>query len=305
VIRRRHKTPKREKAQVQTHATPAPRPSAASPAPARSRRRARPEAVIRPELIVPPQTRASLVKAEPAMAPVVKAPQHGPAVKASPPRAPRKSEAVVLVTGFEPFAGERSNPSWEVCTRLPSAIAGLRVEVLKVPCEFRRSIEVTAAAIERHHPSLVVCVGQAGGRAHLSVERVAINVDDGRIADNAGMKPVDEPIAAGGPSAYFATLPIKAMVAEMRAMGVPAQVSNSAGTYVCNHLMYGVLHFLAASGNAARAGFIHVPYSEEQVLDKPGVPSMALATMARGVEAAIEAAFANARDIRAEGGALD
>jgi pyroglutamyl-peptidase len=325
VIRRRHKTPKREKAQVQTHATPAPKPSAASPAPARSRRRARSDVTIPPELIVPPQTRASLANSEPATVPAARSPQpfvpkpqppapkqqihekatHSPAAKASPPRAASKSEAVVLVTGFEPFAGERSNPSWEVCTRLPSAIAGLRVEVLKVPCEFRRSIEVTAAAIERHHPSLVVCVGQAGGRAHMSVERVAINVDDGRIADNAGTKPVDEPIAAGGPSAYFATLPIKAMVAEMRAMGVPAEVSNSAGTYVCNHLMYGVLHFLAASGNGARAGFIHVPYSEEQVLDKPGVPSMALATMARGVEAAIEAAFANARDLKVEGGALD
>ena len=175
---------------------------------------------------------------------------------------------MVLVTGFEPFGGEKANPSWDICKQLAGEIAGMRVETCRVPCEFRRSIEVVADAIERHHPVLVICLGQAGGRARLGVERVAINVDDARMPDNAGARPVDEPIAANGPPAYFATLPVKAMAAAMRAAGVPAEVSNSAGTYVCNHLMYGVLHYLAASGHRARAGFIHVPYSEEQVLDK-------------------------------------
>ena len=161
-----------------------------------------------------------------------------------------------------------------------------------------RSIKVVATAIERHRPSLVICVGQAGGRAHLSVERVAINVDDARIADNAGERPIDEPIAVAGPPAYFTTLPVKAMVGAMRAAGVPAEVSNSAGTYVCNHLMYGVLHYLAASGRSARAGFIHVPYSEEQVLDKAAIPAMSIVTMARGVEAAIIAAARNRVDVK-------
>jgi pyroglutamyl-peptidase len=236
-----------------------------------SRRRPREGAVVPPELVIKPAARAE----------------------------------VVLVTGFEPFGGEKSNPSWEVCARLPSEIAGLRVVTCRIPCEFRRAIEVVAAAIEQHQPVLVVCLGQAGGRAHLSVERVAINVDDARIPDNAGARPIDEPIALSGPPAYFATLPVKAMAAAMRAAGVPAQVSNTAGTYVCNHLMYGVLHYLAASGRHARAGFIHVPYSEEQVLDKTATPAMSVATMARGIEAAIAAARRHRRDIRSAEGALD
>lgn len=219
------------------------------------------------------------------------------------PRKATRAGEVVLVTGFDPFGGERSNPSWEICRQLAgTTIDGLRVEACKVPCEFRRSIETVAAAIERHDPIMVICLGQAGGRAHMSVERVAINVDDARIADNADARPVDEPIAAGGPDAYFATVPVKAMTRAMRAANVPAQISNSAGTYVCNHVMYGVLHFLAASGHPARAGFIHVPYAEAQVLDKPAIPALALATMVRGVQAAIEAAHRHATDIRVSEG---
>ena len=210
------------------------------------------------------------------------------------------------MTGFDPFGGERLNPSWEICRMLAGkTVGGRRIETCKVPCVFRASIEAVAAAIEEHRPGLVICLGQAGGRAHMSVERVAINLDDARIADNGGLQPVDEPIARDGPPAYFATLPVKAMTAAMRAAGVPAQVSNSAGTYVCNHLMYGVLHYLAASRGTARAGFIHVPYAEAQVLDKPALPSLSIATMARGVEAAIEAAILNATDLKVSEGALD
>jgi pyroglutamyl-peptidase len=222
------------------------------------------------------------------------------------PRKAARPDDVVLVTGFDPFGGERLNPSWEICRRLAgTTIDGLRVEACKVPCEFGRSIEAVIAAIKRHNPSLVICIGQAGGRAHMSVERVAINVDDARIADNAGARPIDVPIAAGGPSAHFATVPVKAMTHAMREVHVPAQVSNTAGTYVCNHVMYGVLHFLAASGQPARAGFIHVPYAEAQVLDKPAIPALALATMVRGVEAAIEAAHRHATDIRASEGTTE
>jgi pyroglutamyl-peptidase len=221
-------------------------------------------------------------------------------------RALKVTGAVVLVTGFEPFNGERTNPSWEICGRLPRTIGGLRVETCRVPCEFRRAMDVVAKAMERHRPAMVLCLGQAGGRAHLSVERVAINMDDARIADNAGASPVDERIAPDGPAAYFATLPVKAMVAAMRAAGVPAEISNSAGTYVCNHLMYGVLHFIAqTSPSPARAGFIHVPYAEEQVLDKPAIAAMAIATMARGVVAAIAAAAGTMRDLREAGGTTD
>lgn len=209
------------------------------------------------------------------------------------------------MTGFDAFAGEAINPSWEICNRLPGSVGGMRVETVRVPCEFRHAIEVVAGAIERHRPALVLSLGQAGGRAHMSVERVAINVDDARIPDNAGEQPVDEAIAPSGPPAYFSTLPVKAMAQAMRAAGVPTEVSNTAGTYVCNHLMYGVLHFLAASGIEARAGFIHVPYAEEQVLDKPGVAALGVATMARGVEAAIAAAGLHAADIKHSEGTLD
>ena len=208
---------------------------------------------------------------------------------------------VVLVTGFEPFGGERTNPSWDVCARLPKQIAGLRVETARVPCEFRRSIEVLAEAIERHQPKLVILLGQAGGRARIGVERVAINVDDARIADNAGSQPVDEPIAANGPPAYFSSLPVKAMVQAIRAAGIPAELSNSAGTYVCNHLMYGVLHFLAASGRKARAGFVHLPYAEEQVLSSDA-PAMSIDSMVKGIVAGITAAASNARDVRVSEG---
>jgi len=265
---------------------------------ARSHRRARPGTQVPPELIVTPESLARARKA-----------RHEPA-REEPPvsrgkRATRGPANVVLVTGFEPFGGDARNPSWEICERLPGSIAGLRVEVQRVPCEFLRSIQIVAEAIERHRPALVVCLGLAGGRSQLSVERVAINTDDARIPDNAGERPIDEPIAPDGPPAYFATLPVKAMVAAMRKAGVPAEVSNSAGTYVCNHVMYGVLHFIAASGKRARAGFIHVPYAEDQTLEKPGTPAMALATMVKGVEAAIAAAQATARDVKLAAGALD
>lgn len=217
----------------------------------------------------------------------------------------KREERVVLVTGFEPFGGESVNPSWEICTRLPREIAGMRVETCRVPCEFRRAIEVIAEAIERHQPSVVLSLGLAGGRSRIGVERVSINVDDARIPDNAGAQPIDEAIASNGPPAYFATIPVKAMTRAIRASGVPAEVSNSAGTYVCNHVMYGVLHFLAASGRKARAGFIHVPYAEAQVLDKRDAPAMSLESMTRGIQAAIAAAVEHRRDIATAEGNLD
>jgi pyroglutamyl-peptidase len=225
--------------------------------------------------------------------------------KAEARKAREKSAEVVLVTGFDAFCGEAVNPSWQVCERLPRELAGLRVETCRLPCEFGRATQAACEAMERLKPALVVCLGQAGGRAHLSVERVAINVNDARIADNAGARPIDEAIEAQGPPAYFATLPIKAMVEAMHVAGVPAEVSNSAGTYVCNHVMYGVLHWIAAHGGGARAGFIHVPYSEEQVLDKPAIAAMSVETMAKGVEAAIIAAHRHPSDVRISGGTID
>ena len=217
----------------------------------------------------------------------------------------QKSTRCVLIAGFMPFGGERTNPSWEIVKTLPEILAGHRVEKLRVPTEFGKAIAVTTKAIDKLKPSIVLCFGQAGGRTRISVERIAINVDDARIADNAGNQMIDQTIRTDGPAAYFCTVPIKAMVAAMTKAGVPAEISNTAGTFVCNHLIYGVLHHITTTKSTMRAGFIHVPYLESQVLDKPGTASMSLANMIVGAKAAIMAAIKNKTDLKLSGGALD
>jgi pyroglutamyl-peptidase len=196
----------------------------------------------------------------------------------------------VLITGFDPFGGESVNPGWEAVQRLPDAIEGAKVVTLEVPTVFDESLRVLETALADVKPDLAIGVGQAGGRTGFAVERVAINVNDARIDDNAGNRPADTLVVAGGPAAYFATLPIKRMVAAIHKAGLPASVSNSAGTFVCNHLMYGILHVLARDHPGARGGFIHVPYLPAQVVDKRGKPSMALDDVVRGLAAAIAAA---------------
>ena len=218
---------------------------------------------------------------------------------------PQKSIRTVLVTGFTPFAGEDTNPSWEIVKELPDSIAGYCIEKLKVPTEFGKAIDVAAKAIDKIQPKVVLCFGQAGGRSRMSVERVAINVDDARIADNAGKQLIDEPIRRNAPAAYFCTVPVKAMVANMVRAGAPTEVSNSAGTFVCNHLIYGVLHHIASQGYAIRAGFVHVPYMEAQILERADTAAMSLATMIDGAKAAIIAAVRNKTDLKIVGGALD
>jgi pyroglutamyl-peptidase len=201
-----------------------------------------------------------------------------------------ESDIRVLVTGFDPFGGESVNPAWEAVQRLPDVIAGAEVLKLEVPTVFEEALGVLRTTMEGARPDLVLGVGQAGGRSGFGVERVAINVNDARIEDNAGNQPVDTAIIEGGPAAYFATVPIKPMVAAIQGADLPASVSNSAGTFVCNHLMYGILHFLAQDQPGARGGFIHVPYIPEQVVQKPAKPSMALTDIVRGLEAAVAAA---------------
>lgn len=209
----------------------------------------------------------------------------------------------VLITGFDPFGGEQVNPSWEVVSRLDNAIiAGCRVVARQLPCVFGESLAVLNAAIDALSPALVLAVGQAGGRTEITVERVAINVDDARIPDNRGQQPVDAPIVPGGPAAWFSTLPIKAMVSAMRAAGVPASVSQTAGTFVCNHVMYGLLHTLSGIQDV-KGGFIHIPYLPEQAAAHPGAPSMAAETVRYGLEIAIATALQVAEDIAVTGGA--
>ena len=208
----------------------------------------------------------------------------------------------VLITGFEPFEGARINPSWEAASQLNERmIGGVKVVARQLPCVFGHSLEVLEQAIDELDPVLVIAVALAGGRTDISVERVAINIDDARIADNAGNQPIDEPIIVAGPAAYFSTLPIKSIVSGIREAGIPASVSQTAGTFVCNHVMYGLLHRLRR--RKARAGLIHVPCSPEQAIGRPGTPSMSLASVVLALEMAISIALTVEEDIRLECGA--
>ncbi len=206
----------------------------------------------------------------------------------------------VLVTGFEPFGGELRNPSQEIARALDGrVIAGRRVVGAVLPCVFGASIAELNKLLREHRPSLVLCLGQAGGRAEITPERVAINVDDARLADNAGAQPLDRPIVRGGPAAYWSTLPIKAIVRALQRRGVLVAVSQTAGTFVCNHVFYGLMHALRRR-RGVRGGFIHVPFVPEQATR--GQPSLPLATMTEVVALAVETALTTRRDARLPGG---
>ena len=201
----------------------------------------------------------------------------------------------LLITGFQPFDGESVNPALEVAKGLQGkTINGYEVIAREIPVVRFEALKAVQAAIEELQPNAVITIGQAGGRPDITVERVGINIDDFRIPDNTGNQPIDEPVVAGGPVAYWATLPIKKMVANVKAQGIPASVSNSAGTYVCNHLLYGLLHYLTTQGKTAiPAGFIHIPYLPEQMAVRSGkdaqVATMSLDTLLKGFEAMIAA----------------
>ncbi len=215
-----------------------------------------------------------------------------------------QAAAPLLVAGFEPFGGESINASWQVALALHGRqIAGAPVVAVLLPCAFGAALEVLRGALNERRPQLVLALGQAVGRCALSLERVAINVDDARIADNAGRQPIDEPVVRGAVAAYFSTLPIKAMVAALREAGVPAEVSSTAGTYVCNHVFFGLQHALA--GSAVRSGFMHLPLLPEQAARSTGQPSLPLKTMVDGVALALAVAVQQRNDLRLTGGTLD
>ncbi|SFC20423.1 pyroglutamyl-peptidase I [Collimonas sp. OK412] len=211
----------------------------------------------------------------------------------------------ILLTGFEPFEQEPLNPSWEAVRALDGwPCAGAQVAARQLPCVFGQALQVLGQLMEELKPALVICVGQAGGRSQMSLERVAINVDDARIADNAGRQPIDQPIRSGGPAAYFSTLPIKGMAKAMRAAGIPAEVSQTAGTFVCNHVFYGLMDQLAAHAPAVRGGFIHIPYIPSQAARHPGQPSLALETLVEGLRIALQSAMTLQQDVEEGGGQL-
>lgn len=194
----------------------------------------------------------------------------------------------ILVTGFDPFGREKINPAIEAVKRLPDEISGAELKKLEIPTVFDKCAEIVHDAIEDFKPDYVLNVGQAGGRSSITVERVAINLDDGRVADNAGFKPTDRIIHEDGETAYFTQLPIKAIVRAIRKNGLPANISNSAGTYVCNHIMYQVQYMRDKEFPNIRAGFIHIPYLPEQVVNRPNTPSMSLENVVKGLTIAIE-----------------
>jgi pyroglutamyl-peptidase len=208
----------------------------------------------------------------------------------------------VLITGFEPFGGETINPSEEIARNLHGTILARHTIVgALLPCVFGAARRELDRLLTAHRPVLVVAIGQAGGRAAITPERVAINVDDARIPDNAGAQPVDRPIVPRGPAAYWSTLPLKAIVRALQRQEIPAAVSQTAGTFVCNHVFYGLMHALRRR-RGVRGGFIHVPFLPEQA--PPGQPSLPLETMIAGLATAVTVALAVRRDPKIAGGAV-
>ncbi|MBC7088411.1 MAG: pyroglutamyl-peptidase I [Tissierellales bacterium] len=204
----------------------------------------------------------------------------------------------VLVTGFDAFGGEKVNPAFEAVKRLENEIAGAEVVKFEIPTVFYKSIEILDRKIEEEKPDIVICVGQAGGRFDITIERVAINISDASIKDNEGNMPIDEKIFADGENAYFSSLPIKSIVSNIRSEKIPASISNTAGTYVCNHIMYGLLYLIDKKYKNVRGGFIHVPYLPEQVIDKKSTPSMNINDIVASLTIAIRTSVEIKEDIK-------
>ena len=196
----------------------------------------------------------------------------------------------ILVTGFTPFGGETINPSWEAVRALDDSIAGADIIKCEIPTEFEASIDALKAAIDAHQPNAILCVGQFGGSPSIQIERVAINLRDARTPDNAGFQPNDQPVVDSAPDAFFSTIPTRQITDRLRAAGIPAALSYSAGTYVCNNLLYATLYesSQAEKGNSARCGFIHVPYLPDQAAAAvSNAPSMSLELMVQALTIAV------------------
>ncbi|WP_252236427.1 pyroglutamyl-peptidase I [Clostridium sp. CH2] len=204
----------------------------------------------------------------------------------------------VLITGFDPFGGESINPALEAVKKLPNTISNAEIIKLEIPTVFKKSLNKIEENILAHKPDILISIGQAGGRFGITPERVAINIDDARIQDNEKNQPIDLKVFEDGENAYFTTLPIKAMVKEMQEAGIPSSVSNSAGTFVCNHVMYGVLYMINKKYPNIKGGFIHVPYIPSQVVNKPNMPSMSIEDISKGLELSVKAAVENNTDIK-------
>ncbi|MGI5893668.1 MAG: pyroglutamyl-peptidase I [Candidatus Merdivicinus sp.] len=194
----------------------------------------------------------------------------------------------ILLTAFNPFGGASVNPSWEAVSRVSEEMDGIVLKKLLVPTIFGESGDIVNATANEWDANAIICVGQAGGRYDISLERVAINLDDASIPDNAGNQPIDRPISENGSAAYFSSIPNKAIIAALHQAGIPASLSNTAGTYVCNHLLYRVMEEIALHASSRLGGFIHVPYLPQQVLHHSHTPSMSLECIVRALEIAVQ-----------------
>ena len=210
----------------------------------------------------------------------------------------------ILLTGFDAFGGEPVNPAEEAVKMVSDNINGAQVVKITIPTVRTKSVQAIEQAIEKHKPDIVISVGQAGGRFDITCERVAINIDDFRIEDNEGNQPIDQVIQKDGQPAYFSSLPIKAMVEHMNENKIPASVSNTAGTFVCNHVMYGILYMIDKKYPNIKGGFIHIPYMTSQVMDKKNTPFMSLDEIVKGLELALEACTLYNEDIKTIGGEI-
>lgn len=202
-----------------------------------------------------------------------------------------------LVTGFDPFGGEKINPAFEAVKGMKDTIGDCQVVKLLLPTVFNKSLQVLEEAMEREQPDIVICVGQAGGRYNLSVERVGINLDEARIPDNEGQTPSGTPIKVDGENAYFASIPAKAIVKALIDNNIPGSISYSAGTFVCNHVLYGLMYMIEKKFPHTRGGFIHVPFLPEQVLLNTNKPFMSLEVITLGLELAVKASYEHDEDI--------
>lgn len=210
----------------------------------------------------------------------------------------------ILVTGFDPFGEDKINPAIESVKKLPDEIKGVEIIKLEIPTVYMKSLEKIDEAIKEYNPDVILSIGQAGGRPDITVERVGINVDDYRIKDNEGNQPIDTKIYDDGENAYFSNLPIKAIVENIRKNNIPASISNTAGTFVCNHVLYGVQYLLDKKYPNKKSGFIHIPFLPEQVISRPNTPSMSISTIVKALTLALEAIIENGSDKKISGGTI-
>lgn len=203
-----------------------------------------------------------------------------------------------LVTGFDPFGGEKINPAYEAIKKMKNEINGCEIVKLEIPTVFVKSLDRIERAIESEKPDIVLCVGQAGGRTNITIEQVGINLDEARIADNEGNQPSGSKIKEDGENAYFSNLPSKAILKDLHDNSIPASLSYTAGTYVCNHVLYGLMYMIESKYSNIRGGFVHVPFIPSQVIDKNGVSSMSLELITSALENIINATIDNNTDIK-------